>query len=72
MPGTQPWGLMEVAGSPLDIRLFAPDLGACWGDPACQWVEGCGPGDGSSGGPMYWVPGVSSAPAAFSSVKLRE
>lgn len=41
MQGTQPWGLMEVAGSLLDIRLFAPHVGAsCWGDPACRWVGG--------------------------------
>ena len=36
LPGTQPWALTEVAGSP-----SAPHLGAsCWGDPACWWVGG--------------------------------
>ena len=68
LPGTQPWALTEVAGSP-----SAPHLGAsCWGDPACWWVGGLWAWGRFSGGPVYWAAGISSAPAAFSPVKLLE
>ena len=40
VPGTQPWALMEVAGSP-----SAPHLGASVGvTPRVGGWEGCGPG----------------------------